>query len=158
MSYLRTIQVAPNGHANSEKRSLLDKGIKFILETCRAMFNFAMKRRHLSPYAENPFSVIDLDRIPVEHRRPIVVFSSDEERQFFQQCDDWQFSIFATPAMTGMRPGELCRLLLPEDVELAHDLLMIRNKPKLGWQVKTRCERVIPIMPDGEVRFAVEVT
>ena len=41
----------------------------------------------------------------------------------------------------------MCHLLLPDDVDLAHDLLMIRNKPKLGWQVKTRCERVIPIMP-----------
>ena len=145
--YLRTIEVSPNGHPHSKKRPLLDKGIKFILETCRALFNFAMKRRHLSPYAENPFSVIDLDRIPIENHRSIVIFSADEERQFFQQCDDWQFPIFATLLMTGMRPGELCHLLLPEDVDLTHDLLMIRNKPKLGWQVKTRCERVIPIMP-----------
>ena len=30
--YLRTIQVAPNGHPNSKKRPLLDKGVKFILE------------------------------------------------------------------------------------------------------------------------------
>ncbi len=144
---LRTLKVAPNGHPNSKKRPLLDKGIKFILETCRAMFNFAMKRRHLSPYAENPFSVIDLDRIPVENRRPISVFSADEERNFFEQCDDWQFPLFAMLAMTGMRPGELCHLLLPEDVGLVHSVLMIRNKPKLGWQVKTRCERVIPIIP-----------
>ena len=147
VSYLRTIKVSPNGHANSEKRPLLDKGIKFILETCRAMLNFAMKRRHLSPYAENPFSVIDLDRIPVEHRRPIVVFSSDEERQFFQQCDDWQFPIFATLIMTGLRPGELCHLLLPNDVDLTHNLLRIQNKPKLGWQVKTRNERALPMIP-----------
>ncbi len=131
--HLRTIQVAPNGHPNSKNRPLLDKGVKFILETCRAMFNFAMKRRHLSPYAENPFSVIDLDRIPVENRRPISVFSADEERQFFEQCDDRQFPIFATLAMAGMRPGELCHLLLPEDVDLVHSLLMIQNKPKLGW-------------------------
>jgi integrase len=147
VSHLRTVQVAPNGHAHSEKRPLLDKGIKFILETCRAMFNFAIKRRHLSPYAENPFAVIDLDRIPVEHRRPIVIFSADEERRFFEQCDDWQFPIFATLAMTGMRPGELCHLLLPKDIDLTHDLVFIRNKPQLGWQVKTRNERAIPIVP-----------
>lgn len=103
--HLRTIEVAPNGHANSKKRPLLDKGIKFILETCRALLNFAIKCRHLSPYAENPFSVIDLDRIPIETRRPIQIFSADDERRFFEACDNWQFPIFATLAMTGMRPG-----------------------------------------------------
>lgn len=45
--YLRTIRVAPNGHPNSAKRPLLDKGIQYILETCRTLFAFAMKRRHL---------------------------------------------------------------------------------------------------------------
>ena len=145
--HLRTIEVAPNGHANSEKRPLLDKGIKFILETCRAMLNFAIKRRHLSPYAENPFSVIDLDRIPIETRRPILIFSADDERRFFEACDDWQFPFFATLAMTGMRPGELAHLLLPDDLDLEHSLLFVRNKPKLGWQVKTRSEREIPIAP-----------
>ncbi len=155
--YLRTIEVSPNGHPNSKKRSLLDKGIKFILEACRAMFNFAMKRRHLSPDAENPFSVSDLDRIPVEHRRPIVVFSADEEQQFFQQCDDWQFPIFATLIRTGMRSGELCQRLLPEDVDLTDNLRLIPNKPKLGWQVKTRTERAIPLIPvlSGLWRFVI---
>ena len=145
--HLRTIEVAPNGHANSKKRPLLDKGIKFILETCRAMMNFAIKRRHLSPYAENPFSVIDLDRIPIETRRPILMFSANDERRFFEACDDWQFPIFATLAMTGMRPGELAHLLLPDNLDLEHGLLFVRNKPKLGWQVKTRNEREIPIAP-----------
>ncbi|HBL42634.1 MAG TPA: hypothetical protein DDZ90_04500, partial [Planctomycetaceae bacterium] len=32
--YLRTIKVAPNGHENSQKRPLLDKGIKYILQCC----------------------------------------------------------------------------------------------------------------------------
>jgi starvation-inducible DNA-binding protein len=41
--HLRTILVAPNGHENSAKRPLLDKGIRYILETCRAMFTFASK-------------------------------------------------------------------------------------------------------------------
>lgn len=42
-TYLRSIKVSPNGHANSEKRALLDKGIKFILETCRAEFSMRQK-------------------------------------------------------------------------------------------------------------------
>lgn len=58
--YVRTIKVASNGHENSLKRPLLDKGIKYILQCCCSMFGYAIKRRHLSPYAENPFSCLDL--------------------------------------------------------------------------------------------------
>jgi integrase len=39
--YLRTIEVAPNGHANSKKRKLLDKGVTFIVECCRTLFMYA---------------------------------------------------------------------------------------------------------------------
>src|SRR6516165_3625190 len=52
-AYLRRIEVAPNGHPNTARRRLRDKGIQFILETCRAMYTFAGKRRHLPPYAGN---------------------------------------------------------------------------------------------------------
>ena len=33
--YLRTLNVAPNGHRNASKRRLRDKGVKLILEVCR---------------------------------------------------------------------------------------------------------------------------
>jgi len=72
----------------------MDKGLRYILECCRALFNYAAKRRHLSPYAENPFRTLEIDRIPVEQGRPIQLFSADEERAFFQACDDWQFPLF----------------------------------------------------------------
>ena len=138
--YLRTVQVTPNGHANSRRRPLLDKGIKYILCCCRTMFNYAMKRRHLSPYAENPFSELDLDRIP------IVIFTAEQEQRFLEACDEWRFSVFLTLMMTGLRPGELCHLLLPDDLDLDSGVLNVRNKPKLGWQVKTRSEREIPLV------------
>jgi len=35
--YLRKLEVAPNGHTHSAKRKLRDKGVQFILETCRSM-------------------------------------------------------------------------------------------------------------------------
>jgi len=50
--YLRTIKVAPNGHENSQKRPLLDKGIKYILQCCRSNFSYAIKRRTPLTYAE----------------------------------------------------------------------------------------------------------
>jgi len=144
--YLRSIRVAPNGHPNSQKRPLLDNGVRYILETCRSLFAFAAKRRHLSPYAENPFSSLDLDRMPVEDARPIVILSSEQERGLLQACDDWQFPIFLTLMLTGLRPGELTHLLLPDDVDLEGRVLHIRNKPRLGWQVKTRNEREVPLV------------
>jgi integrase len=111
--YLRTIQVAPNGHPHSTKRPLMDKGICYILECCRTLFNYAAKRRHLPPYADNPFAALEIERIPVEHVRPIALFSAEQEKAFLEACDAWQFPLFLTLTLTGLRPGELTHLLLP---------------------------------------------
>lgn len=145
--YLRSLQVAPNGHRNAAKRRLRDNGIKYILETCSTLFNYAARHRHLPPYVENPFHTIEISRIPVEDSKPVVAFTIDEEEQFLQTCDDWQFPIFATLFMTGVRPGELTHLLLPDNLDLESWWLYIRNKPGLGWKVETRNERDIPLMP-----------
>jgi integrase len=145
--YLRTLITAPNGHKNAAKRRLRDSGVKFILETCSTLFSYAQRQRHLPPYAENPFQQIEIGRIPVEDAKPIVVFDEELEYRFLAACDDWQFPVYLTLLMTGLRPGELVHLLLPEDLDLKNGWLYIRNKPKLGWQVKTRNERDIPIVP-----------
>jgi hypothetical protein len=60
--YLRTTEVSSNGHQNTAKRRLRQKRIRFILEVCRSLFAFAAKRRHMPPYAENPFSELGLER------------------------------------------------------------------------------------------------
>jgi integrase len=145
--HLRIIRVSPNGHCNTTKRPLLDKGIRYILECCRALFNYAVKRRHLSPYAENPFATLEIDRIPVETARPVILFTQAEEVAFLKACDDWQFPLFLTLLLTGLRPGELTHLLLPDDLDLESFLIRVRNKPGLGWQVKTRNQRDVPLLP-----------
>ena len=142
--YLRSLRVSPNGHNHSRKRPLRDAGVKYILETCSSMFHYAVKSRHLPPYADNPFQVIEVGRIPIENSEPIIIFDEIQEKAFLNSCDPWQFPIFLTLFMTGMRPGELCHLLL-EDIELKEKWIYIRNKPRLGWLVKTRTERAIPI-------------
>jgi hypothetical protein len=82
--HLRVTKVSPNGHANTAIRPLMDKGLRFVLECCRALFNYAAKRRHLSPYAENPFTALDIDRIPVEQARPVELFTPAQERAFLR--------------------------------------------------------------------------
>jgi integrase len=146
--HLRQVQVAPNGHAGAAKRTLRDKGVKFILEVCRNLFNFALKRRHLPPYTENPFTVIQIERMPVEDAKPITLLTPDQETAFFNACNDWELPIFLTLALTGLRPGELTHLLLPDDLDLTTGYLFVRNKPHLGWQVKTRNERSVPLIPE----------
>ena len=145
--HLRAIEVSPNGHANTPKRALMDKGLKYVLECCRALFAFAAKRRHLPPYADNPFSALEVDRIPVERARAVVLLTADQERAFLEACDDWQFPLFLTLLLTGLRPGEACHLLLPDDLDLDARVVRVRNKPGLGWQVKTRNERDVPLVP-----------
>lgn len=92
--YLRSLKAAPNGHPRARKRPLKDAGIKFILETCCSLFNYAQRNRHLAPYAENPFRTIEVSRIPIEDAKPVVAFDQEQERRFLEACDDWQFPIF----------------------------------------------------------------
>jgi integrase len=146
-AYLRTLEVAPNGHAHSAKRRLRDKGIRYILETCRSMYNFALKRRHLPPYAGNPFSELPLDRFRIEDAKPIFVFTAATELAFFRAASAWAFPIHFTLAKTGLRIGELTHLLI-EDLDLAGGWLYVRNKTELGWRVKTGQERVVPLLPE----------
>ena len=145
--FLRQRKVAPNGHRKARQRPLRDAGIKFILETCCSLFNYALRQRHLPPYADNPFRTIEVCRIPVEDAKLVTPFSAEQEVELLRACDDWQFPIFLTLLLTGLRPGELVHLLLPDDVDLENGWLRVRNKPKLGWQVKTRNERDIPLLP-----------
>ncbi len=155
--HLRAVKVSPNGHPNTATRPLLDKGVRFILECCRALFNFAAKRRHLSPYADNPFAALHLDRIPVENSRPVALLTPEQERAFLAACDAWQLPVFVTLLLTGLRLGELCHLLLPDDLDLDAGVVRVRNKPRLGWQVKTRNERDVPLVPELTALLRVHV-
>jgi integrase len=145
--YLRTLKVAPNGHANTRKRLLRGKGIRYILEVCRSMYAFAAKKRHLPPYAENPFAELALERMKVEDAKPIFLFDEETELAFFQAAADWSFPVHFTLAKTGLRSGELRHLLI-EEVDLESGWLRVRNKPELGWRIKTGRERPVPLVDD----------
>jgi integrase len=151
VTHLRSLRVAPNGHPNSKKRPLLDKGIQFILESCRTLFTYAAKRRHLPPYSENPFSALELGKLPIDNRRNVSLPSDAQIESLFEDMDDWSFSIFSTLALTGVRPGELAHMLV-EDFDSQVEVLYVRNRPLLGWQVKTRQDRSIPLLP-AHARF-----
>ena len=54
----------------------------------------------------------------MEDARPVIALDEELERKFFQACDWWQFPVFLTLFLTGVRPGELTHLLLPDDLDL----------------------------------------
>lgn len=66
-------------------------GLKFILGACRATFKYAARFRLPPPCFENPFAALPIDRPPIEHAKPIHVFSGDEEADFPAACDDRRF-------------------------------------------------------------------
>jgi integrase len=143
-AYLRTLEIAANGHPHSARRGLRGKGIQFILETCRSLYAWAGQRGHLPPYAGNPFRVLPLDRLKIEDAKPIFVFDADSECAFWQAADAWAVPIHFTLAKTGLRPGELVHLLV-EELDLDRGWLKVRNKPDLGWRVKTGQDRNVPL-------------
>ncbi|WP_088260531.1 tyrosine-type recombinase/integrase [Fimbriiglobus ruber] len=148
VAHLRVVEVAPNGHPNTARRRLRDKGVQFILETCRAMYAFAAKRRHLPPYAGNPFAELPLDRMTITDAKPIFVFDAATELAFLMSASPWAGPIHFTLAKTGLRVGELTHLLI-EDLDLAAGWLHVRNKTALGWRIKTGSERSVPVLPEG---------
>lgn len=147
VKYLRSIEVAPNGHPNSTKRRLRDKGVQYIIEVCRSMYAFGAQHRHLPPYQSNPFAELQPERMTLEDRKPVYVFDEDAECAFLKSADDWSFPIHLLLAKTGLRPGELRHLLI-EDVDLEGGWLHVRNKSALGWRIKTGHERSVPLIAE----------
>jgi len=145
--YLRTIDVAPNGHKNAAKRKLRDKGVLFILEVCRNLYAFAGKKRHLPPYTENPFTALAGSRFRIDDAKRVFIFDAQTELAFLKGAGVWDFPIFFTLAKCGVRSGELIHLLI-EDLDLDRGWMHIRDKPDLGWRIKTRRERSIPLIPE----------
>jgi hypothetical protein len=92
VAYLRNLLVAPNGHPHARHWPLRDKGVRYIVECCRALYAFARRQRHLPLYADNPFSGQGLKRIKIANAKPIFVFDATSELAFLQAAGDWAFT------------------------------------------------------------------
>ncbi len=145
--HLRKLKIAPNGHSNTARRPLLDKGIAYILETARSLYGYAADHRHLPPYAEIPFKRLRSHRLKIEDAKPIFVFDEPTELSFLQSADDWSFPIFFTYAKAGLRVSELIFGFI-EDLDLDRGWWHVRNHANLGWLIKTRRQRAVPLAPE----------
>jgi len=155
--HLRTVKISPNGSSGAKKRLMRDKGVLHVLRTCRTLVNYAARHRHTPPYATNPFTDLRIERMKIEDKKRIVLFTQAEEAAFLEACPPWEFRVFFTLAFTGMRPGEL-RHLLVEDVDLETRTAHIRCHPDLGWHTKTRNERRFHLFDEllGVFREAID--
>ena len=90
--WLRQQTGTRNGSVSGKRDAYKVGGIRFILSTCRTAFHWANRRRMLPPYATNPFSSFPIDglRDPREEDEGQAIFSAEQERAFFTECDDWQ--------------------------------------------------------------------
>jgi integrase len=156
LEHLRRVEVAPNGHRNTAKRRLRDKGIRYILEICRSMYHFGNRHGALPVSMANPSTRFGLGRLRVRDAKQVFVFDAAQELAFLSAATLWAFTIHFTLAKTGLRPGELCHLLI-EDLDLTAGWLHVRGKPELGWSVKTGRDRRVPLLPEvvAVVRIAV---
>lgn len=86
VKWLRGQTRARNGSAHGTRDSYKTGGIKFILSTCRTLFNWAGRRRMLPPYTENPFSQFPIDQLrdPEADEEEIRAFTPKQEEAFIE--------------------------------------------------------------------------
>ena len=105
VKWLRRQSRARNGADSGEQDRYTASGIRFILSVCRTAFIWASKRRHLPPYAENPFSSFPIEKTFKNEEGQTRIFTPEEQRAFLAACDDWQRPIFLVLAVYGLRVG-----------------------------------------------------
>lgn len=147
VKWLRQQHRTRNGAETGTVAQYSGSGRTFILNVCRTAFNWAKKRRYLPPYAENPFSALGIERMRSRERTQAQILTPDQQRAFFEACDDWQRPVFVLLALYGLRVGELTHLLI-SDVNLEEGSFEVCSKPEMFWSVKTQRERTLPIPPE----------
>ena len=147
VTWLRGQSRTRNGAVGGTRDHYRASGIRFILGTCRTAFGWALKRRWLPPYSDNPFAGFPIKQIRDrdEDQRKQLMLDADELTAFFEACDEWQRPVFNMLVTYGLRVGELTHLLV-EDVDFKNGFFQIRSKPELWWYVKTSRDRKLPIL------------
>jgi integrase len=144
VKWLREQRRTRNGAGEGLAAHYTHTGRIFILNACRTAFNWGRKRRYLPPYGENPFSAIGIERMRGREQTHAQILTPEQQRAFFEACDDWQMPIFLVLAVYGLRVGELTHLLV-SDVNLKESRFEVCSKPEMFWSVKTQRERALPI-------------
>ncbi|MDP6468639.1 MAG: hypothetical protein QF918_12905 [Pirellulaceae bacterium] len=144
-AYLNSIQISPNGHANTSAHPM--KATGYVMDIVRAMFEWASDadRGNLLPDGfRNPFSsrkrgtrqvVID----PLSEPDITIPMATS----LIEACDPFQLSIFAPLVFYGLRPSEL-GWIFRENIE--GEWLRVPCRAELDYFTKGRRDKSFPIV------------
>ena len=110
VKWLRRQRRTRNGAQTGRQAHYTTTGIQLILSTCRTAFNWAKKRRHPPPYAENPFTSFPIEQLRGRAQTEVQVLTPDQQHTFFEECDNWQGAIFSDAG--GLRHASRRRVML----------------------------------------------
>jgi integrase len=82
---------------------------------------------------------------PTFEKKKVVAYNRDEMSSLFAACDDPYFAtVLRLLQMTGLREAEATHLMWT-DIDFKRKQILVRSKPELGFQLKDREERIIPL-------------
>ena len=144
-SFLSSLKVSPNGHPNAKLRSL--KSVGYVLGVVRGMFCWGVSEKSgpLLPMGfRNPFQGNITTRTD---RRAKDLFGDPDvtiemASEFIQNCDSYQFPLFAPIILFGLRASEPC-LIFREDLDA--EWLRVIGRPELGYDTKGLRDKRLPI-------------
>jgi len=144
-AFLNARIVTPNGAALGDAH--LMKGVGFVLDTVRAMLEWAAdpERGSLLPDGfRNPFLGASRRlgaRVDVCEEEPDI--TTDMVIEFIFTCDEYQLRLFAPMILYGLRPGEPAFLFREHVTE---DSLRVNCLPELHYTTKGKRNKTLPMM------------
>ena len=146
-AFLENRAVAPNGHANSTKRTMRGQG--FVLDAMRSLFEWAAdpQRGTCMPQGfVNPFRRSVLNR-----RQPAADPTGDPDItvpmavKMMAACDSFQLALLAPMLLCGLRAAEPI-FLFREHIQ--HDWIGVANIPELGYATKGLRDKRVPLLDE----------
>lgn len=145
-AYLNNLQITPNGHPNSRKRSMASP--EYVLNVVRSMYVWAADpdEGNLMPEGfRNPF----LGKVRQSNIVKPDLFGDPDitvsmAGQFLSECDSFQLPIFAFLVFYGLRASEPC-FLFHENLT-SDGWLKVICLPQIGYTTKGRRDKRLPLL------------
>lgn len=144
-AFLKNLRIAPNGHANSQKRPI--GAPDYVESVVRSMLQWAADpdRGDLIPDGfRNPFRGQRRrdDVAPDPFGEPDITV--EMAAKFLSVCDAFQLRLFSVLVFYGLRASEPCFLFRQHCVD---DWLSVACNPLLGYLTKGRRDKRFPLLP-----------
>ena len=132
--HLLALEIHPNGHPHVAPRPVSESGVRFVLSTARAAWEWARETNPalLPETARNPFRG-HVGATPPKAVVEDAAVDTSALIRMIDACDAHQLIVFAPVAFYGMRPAEACHLMV-EDWMREDGLLTVACAPELNYK------------------------